>query len=284
MKKTTKVVSLVIMLILIISMFSGCTVLQKPNSFSKIDTSNMKLIFKDDFNTLNTTKWNLEKGCVRRGGYWDDSQINVRDGNMIITTEYKNGEFGEGWYTGSATTEGIFEPTKGYAECRCILPKGSGQWGAFWLQSPNMDEGKNGTEIDVIEGPYYNDPYNPAKFKNTAFHTIHYGGYGENSKSKMSPFYSVDKDIYNEFNTYGVLWDETGYTFYVNGKKTWKTKFCPTTEPEYLWLSVEISGEDANPANPNNKFAWSGEIEKNEGGKNFKSEFIIDYVRCYEIN
>ena len=48
------------------------------------------------------------------------------------------------------------------------------------------------------------------------------------------------------------------------------------------WWSGE--GGSGNPANPDNEFTWGGEITSNEGGKDFVSEFVIDYVRCYDVD
>lgn len=61
---------------------------------------------------------------------------------------------------------------------------------------------------------------------------------------------------------------------------------CMIITTEYLWLSVEISGEggSGNPANPDNEFSWGGEIASNEGGNDFVSQFVIDYVRVYETD
>ena len=83
----------------------------------------------------------------------------------------------------------------------------------------------------------------------------------------------------------GEYWDENGYEFYVNGERTWKTSFEPTTAAQYLWLSVEISGEmtGADPANPDNVYTWGGEITSNPEGQDFVSEFVIDYVKCYKV-
>ena len=55
--------------------------------------------------------------------------------------------------------------------------------------------------------------------------------------------------------------------------------------PEYLWLSVEIAGEagTANSSNPNNKYTFAGEIEKNEN-KTTPYDFEVDYVRVYQFN
>ena len=268
--------------------FSACLY---PGSLHKIDYDGMDLIFEDNFDTFDTSVWHSEDDGVRRGGYWDINQVKAEDGNLIITTEYKeDGTFGAGWYTGSIYTRDTYTLTATdgaayYAEVRCKLPAGQGHWGAFWLSSPDMKAGGNGTEIDVVESPYYDDPKAPSRRKNTAFHTLHAQGYGDEHKVKQSGYYSVGNDIYENFNTYGVYWDENGYEFYVNGERTRKTSFEPTTAAQYLWLSVEISGEmtGADPANPDNVYTWGGEITSNPEGQDFVSEFVIDYVKCYKV-
>lgn len=50
------------------------------------------------------------------------------------------------------------------------------------------------------------------------------------------------------------------------------------------WDMGQIEAVDGNPANPDNEFTWGGEITSNEGGKDFVSEFVIDYVRCYDVD
>lgn len=284
-----KKILIVLSLIFVLSLsfvFTGCLGIKSPNPNKKIDTSSMKLILEENFDgeNINENLWTCHNEN-RRGGWWDENQVKQNNGNLTITTEYKeNGQFGAGWYTGSLLTKDKFTMKKGYAEARLKLPKGQGLWGAFWLSSRDMVAGKNGAEIDVVEGPYYDDPYSNKNWKNTAFHTLHINGYGDEHKSKQSHYYKVENDIYETFNTYGVYFDENQYIFYVNGMETWRTNFGTTTAPEYLWLSVEISGKmgTGDPSNPKNKYTWAGEITNNKEGKNFKSEFVIDYVKCWQ--
>ncbi len=261
---------------------AGCLPIVDINSGKTIDLNDFQLVYADDFDTFDEEIWWSGDDGIRRGGYWDIEQVSVKNSNLVIATQYRDGKFGEGWYTGNVYTKGRKQFDSGYAEARCILPEGSGLWGTFWLQSPNMAPDKSGTEIDVVEGPYYNDPYNSRKLKNTAFHTIHAQGYGDEHVVRQSPYYEVD-DIYGKYHTYGVYWDENGYRFYVDGVETWTTDFHPSTDEEYLWLSVEIAGEfgSANPSNPRNKFTWAGEIEKN--GRDFVSYFCVDYVKVYQL-
>lgn len=283
MKKIVSAVLLTALIASILVGFSACAL--KPDKNHLVNYDSMEMVWNDEFDELKS-EWHSEEDGVRRGGYWDIDQVSVVNGNMVITTEYKeNGKFGAGWYTGSVYTKDRFTMDSGYVEARCKMPKGQGLWGAFWLLSNDMSENGNGTEIDVVESPYYNDPNSPKWWKNTAFHTIHAKGYGEKHVSKQSRYYDVGNEIYDNYNTYGVYWDKNGYTFYVNGMRTWQTDYYPTTADEYLWLSVEIAGQhgSANPSNPKNKYTWAGEITNNAGGKNFKSEFMIDYVRCYKL-
>ena len=62
---------------------------------------------------------------------------------------------------------------------------------------------------------------------------------------------------------------------------------CPTgTGPSITALSESLAGEygSGDPSNPDNEFIWGGEIASNEGGNDFVSQFVIDYVRVYETD
>ncbi len=243
-------------------------------------------VFADEFDgdALDTGKWRAHYAPdgVRRGGYWDNDMASVKDGNLIIKTAYmKDGLNGKpaGWYTAGIDTGHSFQHSYGYYECRCILPKGYGHWSAFWIFGDgvgNIDgTGKDGAEIDIMESPFWGNK----KLKNSTIHTIHYDGYGEEHRSKNDGNWKISGDPYNEFHTYGLEWNESGYTFYIDGKKTSETDFGGVCQvPQFLILSVEVAGKDGVPTED---FS-TGTIEDNDGGKDFYSEFIVDYVRVYE--
>lgn len=270
----------------------SCIKAKKPNKNKNIDLSNMELVFEDNFDgELDKNTWDTScETPKRRGGYWAPEQCFTKDGKLIIRTEYKeNGAYGSGWYTGTCRSRNLKDFKYGYFEVSCKIPAAQGLWSAFWMMNDSMTgESKkyeNGSEIDIMESPYYNDPKMHAKlYRNTTMHTIHINGYGDEHRSKVSKQYEVQQNMYKTFNTYGVLWTEDEYVFYINGKETWRTNFGVSQVPEYLWLSVEIAGENdsANPYNKNNKFCFSGEIEKND--KNiFPADFEVDYVRVYQF-
>lgn len=252
-----------------------------------IDLSEWNLVFCDDFSgsKLDQTKWKIRtdngKDCeVRRGGYWSKDQLIVKDGFLIIRTEYRNGPMGSGYYTSAITTDGLFNHGYGYYETRCILPKGEGFWASFWIQSNNMripgkdtSGGLSGAELDVFEAPYYN---RKLKLHNSVASSVHVDGEPPLLHSKHIGDFSAD-DPYNQFNTYGVEWNEKEYIFYINRKETCRSHFLKGTSsvPEYMILSVEVDGKNAVP-----EIGWTGLITRNP--ELLPADFIVDYVHVYD--
>ncbi len=249
----------------------------------------LELVWADEFDGdgLDLTKWEGH-GCggdeakIRRGGYWHTDMATVKDGCLHIRTEYYpdgyNGNGLPGWYTCGLDTNGLFEPTYGYFEVRCILPKGVGMWAAFWLLADSMsagagdveNSGADGAEIDVFESAFYE-----SNRPNRVSTNVHIDGYGEahQSQNVCKPYLRFS-DPYEDFNTYGVAWNEDGYTFYINGLKTGHSDFGGASQtPEYLILSVEVGGRDGSPAAD-----WTGGPITPDSDT---TDFVIDYVRAY---
>ncbi len=246
----------------------------------KVDMSKFELVFEEQFNgELDKTLWSgidrLPDGktTVRRGGYWNNDLAYTENGNLIIKLKYLEEGLdggGAGWYsagidTSTDNTNG-FEQKYGYFECRCILPKCEKSWAAFWLmnyETFNCDgSGEDGTEIDVFESFYYGDFIN-----NKVSSNLYYDGYGEGKQSKGSVKNLVRGNPYEEFNTYGLEWNENEYIFYINGVETYRTNFGGVSKnPEFMLLSVEFE-----MGNENRKIS-----------KDLEAEFIVDYVRAYQ--
>ena len=129
---------------------------KKPDG-QKLDLGKFTLTWSDEFDgdELDKSKWGYEWWVTeRKGGYWHEDMVKVKDGNLIISAEYKDeplenryyekwhdsiafDEYKPGYYTGIVTTRGLFEQCYGYFEVRCILPPSTGMWSAFWM----MNEG-----------------------------------------------------------------------------------------------------------------------------------------------
>ncbi len=257
-----------------------------PGGFPRVPNGqNLELVWSDEFDgdSLDLTKWEghycgPDEATVRRGSYWHTDMAQVSNGELHIKTVYYpqgyNGNGKPGWYTCGIDTHGLFEQKQGYFEVRCILPKGTGLWSAFWLLSDSManvdGSGKDGAEIDIFESPYYGQ-----KSGRRVSSNIHIDGYGEGLKSaNVCRPYILFNNPYEEYNTYGLEWNDDEYIFYINGIETGRSDFGGASQvPEYLILSVEIGGENAVPGT-----SWAGEALEPDS---LTTDFTVDYVRAY---
>lgn len=276
-----------------------------------------------DGDSLDTSKWKAGydgENHVRRAAYVETTPdtLFVKDGTLTIRTHYKtDGQYGEGWYTSwveSATNpnkghvaamqenyEG-FSAKYGYFEARCIAPPCEGIWSAFWLMPDEgtgmtsndvMNTGSDGVEVDIMESPWY---YSGFFNRNSNMHVLHGDGYA-NTKSQKSDSIRVS-NMYSEFHTYGVMWTPEEYVFYIDGKETWRTPHIVddvtlgvSQVKQYMLLTVEVGGymdEDGNlhpgkvlNADGTESEYWCGDASRNDKNKNY--DFIIDYVRVYQV-
>lgn len=250
----------------------------------EIDLDEFSLVWSDEFDgdAIDAESWkgvygNTTKAVMRKGGYIHSDLAEVKDGNLHIYTKYLENGTGEGpagYYSYMMYTRDFHEQKYGYFEVRCILPKGAGQWAAFWMNSRNMENvdgsAADGAEIDIFESPYYHKKL----FHNFVSSNVYYDGYGADIvKGKMGIFEA--NNPYEEYNTYGLEWNENEYIFYINGKETARTDFGVSQSPEYLILSVEVGGSNGVP-DPD---SWAGDMSKNE---DLPSDFVVDYVRAYQ--
>lgn len=248
----------------------------------KLDMDKFSPTFSDEFDAeLNRDVWSghYQYGNTtisRRGSYWNQNMAYTEDGNLIIPVTYLEdgmGGEGAGWYSAGIDTDSDapdgFSQKYGYFECRCILPEGADIWSAFWLMNSGVyDEdgsGQDGTEIDIFESDCYGD-----YLKNAVTSNLHFDGYGDAHQKLGAKKFLIANNPYEEYNTYGLEWNENEYIFYINGVETFRTDFGGVSRnEEYLILSVEMQGEDGVPSQRENAPAED-------------TEFIVDYVRVYQ--
>ncbi len=254
----------------------GLTILDLPVTprGEELDLTGYTLVFEDEFegSGFNTDIWEYRASGARRGGFNAPSQIEVRDGTMILTGEYlTDGEYGEGWYTGMVRLKELY--CKGYFEIRCKVNKEKHFWSAFWLQSSApytasvSKGGIGGAEIDIFES------VNNGNFleKNSVTHNIHCAGVNGEAEGYQSAGLGAfkGKDIYDEYNTYGVEWTDNEYIFYINGVETRRSSFGNGVSevPEEVIVSLEIPDSEK-----------LGKLDKD----NYETHFVVDYVRIYQ--
>lgn len=166
------------------------------------------------------------------------------------------------WKIGSLKRS-LFLQGPGYYECRCRLQQKKGWWCAFGIQSPvigcDLDEKVSGVEIDILES------FKPGKIQ---YHNVFSHGYGENMvRFKVGGFEGASTE---EFHRFGLLWDESGYTFYVDGKEDGKIEQLITARPEFILISTEVKGyrKTFQPVPE----AWDA----------VGDTFLVDYVRVFD--
>lgn len=256
-----------------------------PNPYKTVDMSKFEMTFDDEFDgELDRTIWGGhntygQESSVRRGSYWNNYIADTDgNGNLVIPVKYLEdgmGGTGAGWYTAGLDTsgreEGVtgFSQKYGYFEVRCILPKGADIWGAFWMmnsQVSNVDgSGQDGTEVDIMESPYYGRKGH----NNVVYSNLHWDGYGDAHQGANIARAFVKGNPYEEYNTYGLEWNEDEYIVYINGMEYGRSSAGGVCQnPLYLILSVEMSGD--------NGVASSRDKDAEE------TEFIVDYVRAYQ--
>ena len=260
---------------------SGCNIKFIVRNGNDLNLDGYELTFYDEFteNSLDTSIWEYkEVGQIRAHGNSLDEiiykpcfnhpdQVQVNNGLLTIKGEYTTKEYGEGWHVASIELKKWY--TYGYYEISCIPNNSESFWSAFWLlaQNPYSHEisqgGIYGSEIDVFETYKNHD----LKTKYFITSTIHCNGFDEvvNKVDSERVVKAYVKNLYTEFTTFGMMWTEDEYIFYVNGVETGRTSFAKGTSrvPEKVIISL------CSPENIT--------LDKSK-----TTEFVVDYVKIYQ--
>jgi len=218
-----------------------------------------KVAWHDEFDgtKLDKTRWDVPPDAKRRDGWWMGSAISLDGKGHLVMRTFKEGDR---YIDGCVRTLGTFEHAYGYYVARIQLQRQPGHWPAFWLMGRNVgkvgDEGRDGTEVDIMEKPWMDDRVN---------HALHWDGYGKEHKSEGAKV--TAPGLMEGFHTYALSWSPQEYVFYIDGKETWRSKAGGVCQsPLYIKLSDEIG-------------TWAGDIAK----ARLPDEFVVDYVRVYDL-
>lgn len=259
LKRQVAVASLVV---LNIAMISHSAEKDKAKFPKHLNQSEWRLCWEDDFSgeQIDKAKWAHCPEWFRGSGQcqWSpkESFLNGK-GKLRLGISKRDGKI----FSGAVRTRSLFEKKFGYFEIRCKVPVIHGGWCAFWMMPATGNrpgnEGRDGTEIDIFESI--------AADKGKVNHALHWDGYGKELKSKG---FAMDKmsHLYKGYHTYGMLWNEKEYVFYIDGKETWRTSAGGVMQvPGYLKITVEAA-------------KWAGDVFK----ENLPKYMLVDYVRVYE--
>ncbi|HWI58259.1 MAG TPA: glycoside hydrolase family 16 protein [Bacillota bacterium] len=218
-----------------------------------------KLLWHDEFDgtQLDETKWNRLGDWKRKGGYWAKEDVSLSgQGTLLLRTK----KDGDRYTCGAINTQHKFEHAFGYYVARCKMPRQPGHWPAFWIMGSGVgkvgDEGRDGTEIDIVEIPWRDGQIT---------FNLHWDGYGKDHKTAGTKIKL--KEVTEGFHDYGLLWTAEEYVFYVDGKEVWRSKAGGVCQvPEFIKLTEEIG-------------TWGGDITK----ATLPDYFEVDYVRVYDL-
>ena len=133
------------------------------------------------------------------------------------------------------------------------------------MQSPiigaSLDPAESGTELDIMEC---------FQLGKVASHNAFTGGYGLDCKRECVG--GMDNLDANVFHRFGMKWDETGYTFYVDGVEDGHIDKYVSKRPEFILISTEVKGyrHETHQA-VKEAFDLIG-----------KDVFLVDYVRVFD--
>lgn len=243
-------------LTVLIAGFAGCLLISSCMFIPPLDDvadpkAGMNLSWSDEFDGASTapdsSKWDYDIGTGDQG--WGNNEVQnytdtrtnsfVSNGTLKIKAVKSNGT----WTSARLKTQGKYSFKYGYIEARIKLPAGNGMWPAFWMLGNNIGSvgwPKCG-EIDVME-------YSPGVvglYK--VFGTVHYPSTtGSHLYTSLGD--TVDSSVVSKFHTYGVKWDSTSLTLYIDGEKigTTFTKMADTPWPFgqnfFIILNVAMGG------------------------------------------
>ena len=158
--------------------------------------------------------------------------------------------YGLPYDSGVITTNGSFSQTYGYFEVNAKLPDEQGLWPAFWmLPSSNVYT----SELDVFEQV----DNNPTTLVVTT-HGSTNGSWGADSQAVTVP------NTGTGFNTYGVDWEPTTTTFYVDGVEV-ATAPTPASmnNPMYMILNLAVGGQGSWPGSPDSSTSFPADMQIN---------------------
>lgn len=247
---------------------------------TKLKEQDENILFRDDFDVdgnPDPNKWVLAK---KGGSDWNDEmsgsydQAYVKDGNLVLVAEKIDGVY----KAGGIETQGKFSFTFGKVEIRARITKHpNGAFPALWLMPEKYiyDGWPYCGEIDMMEH---------VKQEPVIHHAIHTNyTYNLNIKNP-SPSTSVKCD-YDDYNIYGMEWNENEIVFYVNGEKTLtypnlrledeaEKMQWPFTKNSafYLILNMGLGGDTQG--------SWAGPIDD----ANLPAIMEVDWVKVSKLD
>jgi beta-glucanase (GH16 family) len=255
-----------------LALFTSTSVAQQSSTIKK---SKKTLVWNDEFNKNglpDTSKWVYEEGFMRNkeSQYYTARPENcfVKNGKLTIRSLKEN--YKTAAYTSaSINTFGKKAFTGDFRiEIKAKLPEGKGIWPALWMMGTNIHEVNwpKCFEFDIME--YV------GKDPNTIYGTFHWWESGDKDNNKKAGTTIKMYDLHTKFHVYAIERKGDTVSLFIDNKEFYTLAAPPNAYegsfhgPVYLLMNTAIGGTGHGPIDDSI----------------FPQEFVIDYVRAYQLD
>ena len=269
-----------------------------------------QLVWSDEFEgaAIDASKWSHEKNCYGGGNNelqcYTDKPDNafVRDGKLHLVARQEKiagpakGDDDPAYDPADTSATRDYSSarlrskhkgdwTYGRFEIRALMPQGQGIWPAIWMLPTEWKYGgwPRSGEIDIFEAVNSNT----GDFGNKLHGTLHYGRPWPNN-SYTGTYYIPPANIWEQFHTYAVEWEEGEIRWYVDDvhyatqtSAGWFTYYqeregepfkigegaAPFDQAFHLILNLAVGGN------------WPGQPNS---ATQFPQQMQVDFVRVYQ--
>ncbi len=255
-------------------------VLDLPEPMPPEPPEGYELVWSDEFegDSINPDNWTYDIGAWGwgngEGQYYTDRPENARvqDGILIIEARFER--FENAYYTSARLkSEGLQEFQYGRFEMRAKVPEGAGLWPAWWMLGTTFTRDESNPidsnwpfagEIDIME--YIG---RVPRVTTGALHGPGYAGAGNLGRWNRQDF-----PIADDWHTYGIEWDEDGFTWFFDGepfgtigREAVGDREWVYDQPYFFLLNLAVGGLYPGPVGL--------DVE-------FPKFYLVDYVRVYQ--
>ena len=255
----------------------------RPAAAQCAELPECELVWSDEFDgtEVDLSRWTFQLGDGTEVGlppgwgnnelqYYQAENATVADGFLTITAKEES-VGGRDYTSARMRSLGKGDWTFGRMEMRARMPIGKGLWQAFWMLPSDTRYGTWAAsgEIDIVE--YVGSrPYR-------ILGTIHYGRPWPGNVYSTSDYDLPSGTFHDDFHVFAVEWEYGEIRWYVDGllfatRTYWFSTGGPFPAPFdvdfHLLLNLAVGGNLPGPPN---------------GSTVFPQEYVIDYVRVYQV-